>query len=177
MPNRRQMLSWIGPPALLVAGAHAGWATVYLTVEQIKTQYFPGESLERRDAALTTEQAKAIEKRAQARAKGWQPEVWRSKAGGVLVIDRVLGKHENITYGVVLDSAGAVRAIEVLEYRETYGGEIRGARWREQFVGKSASAPVKLGKDIKNISGATLSCRHVTDGVRRILAYHEIALR
>ena len=177
MANRRQLISWIGPPTLLVAAAHSGWATVYLTVEQMKQHYFPGETLERYAKPLTPEQAKAIEKRAKARTKGWEPEVWRSQKGGVLVIDRVLGKHENITYGVALDSTGAVRAIEVLEYRETYGGEIRGERWREQFAGKNVSSTVQLGKDIRNISGATLSCRHVTDGVRRVLAYHEIALR
>ena len=171
------LIRWIGPPTVLVAAAHAGWATVYLTVEQLKQQYFPGEALRSSPVTLTPNQAKAIEKRARAKAKGWRPEVWRAPDGSTLLVDRVLGKHENITYAVVLDAAGAVRAIEILEYRETYGGEIRGERWRQQFHGKTASSLVKLGKDIKNISGATLSCRHVTDGVRRLLAFHEVALR
>ena len=48
---------------------------------------------------------------------------------------------------------------------------------RAQFVGKNVSAPLKLSQDIKNISGATLSCRHITDGVKRILATYEIALK
>jgi len=29
---------------------------------------------------------------------------------------------------------------------------------------------VQLNADIKNVSGATLSCKHVTDGVKRVLA-------
>jgi FMN-binding protein len=45
----------------------------------------------------------------------------------------------------------------------------------EQFVGKTASAPLKLDADIRNISGATLSSRHVTEGVRRLLATYEVA--
>jgi len=35
----------------------------------------------------------------------------------------------------------------------------------------------KLGSDIKNISGATLSSKHITDGVKRVLAMYELALK
>ena len=94
-----------------------------------------------------------------------------------MIIDQVLGKHEDITYAVALTGAGAVRAVEIMEYRETYGGEIRDEKWRRQFVGKTAAAPLKLDADIKNITGATLSCRHVTDGVKRLLETYEIALK
>ena len=75
-----------------------------------------------------------------------------------------------ITYAVAIDPAGTVRGIEILDYRETYGGEIRNPKWRQQFVGKRNGAALRLGGDIQNISGATLSSRHVTDGVRRLLA-------
>jgi Na+-transporting NADH:ubiquinone oxidoreductase subunit NqrC len=69
-----------------------------------------------------------------------------------------------------------VKGIEILEYRESYGDQVRGAAWRAQFVGKKAGAPLRLGGEIKNISGATLSSKHVTDGVRRILATYAVAL-
>jgi Na+-transporting NADH:ubiquinone oxidoreductase subunit C len=52
--------------------------------------------------------------------------------------------------------------------------------WRNQFVGKSAADPVKIGADIANISGATLSCTHITDGVRRLVAWaakHPVAAK
>ncbi|MFO1312339.1 MAG: FMN-binding protein [Burkholderiales bacterium] len=102
------------------------------------------------------------------------PLVWRvSGAGGPLglfMVDAVIGKQEYITYAVALDNAGRVMRLDVLQYRETHGYEIRNDRWRAQFVGKSAADPVALNSDIANISGATLSCRHVTDGVRRLLA-------
>ncbi len=35
---------------------------------------------------------------------------------------------------------------------------------------------MKLDADIRNISGATLSCRHVTEGVHRLLMVYEKAL-
>src|SRR5260221_13373395 len=64
-----------------------------------------------------------------------------------------------------------------LEYRESHGGQVRDAKWRAQFAGKSIADPLQLDRDIRNISGATLSCRHVTDGVKRVLAMYESHLK
>lgn len=86
-------------------------------------------------------------------------------------------KHERIKYAVAISPAGAVQQIEILEYNESYGYEVRDPAWRQQFVGKSAGSTLKLRVDIKNISGATLSCKHVTDGVKRVLVMYELALR
>ena len=97
--------------------------------------------------------------------------------GGWFIVDKVIGKHELITYAVGVDADGSVRSIEILEYLESYGGQIRYADWRRQFAGKTAADPLKLEQDIRNISGATLSCRHVTEGVKRLLALHEIVLK
>ena len=46
-----------------------------------------------------------------------------------------------------------------------------------QFEGKRHGARLKLDDDIQNISGATLSCKHIAEGVRRVLALHEAALK
>ena len=69
-----------------------------------------------------------------------------------------------------------MRGVEILDYRETYGGEVRNANWRRQFVGKRPGSALRLDQDIKNISGATLSSRHVTDGVRRLLVTYQMLL-
>jgi Na+-translocating ferredoxin:NAD+ oxidoreductase RnfG subunit len=97
---------------------------------------------------------------------------------GRVIVDSVLGKFEQIDYAVALDAAGKVLAIEILTYREGHGAEVRLPAWRNQFVGKSAADPLKIGADIANISGATLSCTHITDGVHRLVAWaarHPIA--
>jgi Na+-transporting NADH:ubiquinone oxidoreductase subunit NqrC len=64
-----------------------------------------------------------------------------------------------------------------MDYRETYGYQIRNPAWRKQFVGKTYQSDLKLDKDIMNISGATLSCRHITDGVKRLLSFYELVLK
>jgi hypothetical protein len=89
---------------------------------------------------------------------------------GLLVIDNVKGKDQMITYLVALTPDLAVRDLEILAYREPYGGEIRNRSWRHQFVGKTATDQLRPGRDIVNITGATISVRAVTAGVRKILA-------
>jgi len=107
--------------------------------------------------------------------------VWTAKQNdqvvGFLLPDRVIGKHEFIDYAVAVSTNGAVLQVEILEYREHYGTQVRSPKWREQFAGKTAAAPLKLGHDIYNISGATLSCRHVTEGVKRLLVAFERVVR
>jgi FMN-binding domain len=81
----------------------------------------------------------------------------------------VIGKHLYIDYAVSIEG-GRVRRVDILAYRESYGGEVRSPSWLSQFVGKTSASPLKVGSDIRNISGATLSSMHVTEGVKRILA-------
>lgn len=168
-------------PAALISVATPAHATQYLTIAQAQRQMFPSASaFVDRTLAFSPAQRKAIG-RASGIAPGKSQALWevRGPGGrqGWLFVDRVLGKHELITYALALDAGGMVRALEVLDYRETYGGEIRNPRWRQQFVGKRSGAALKLDGDIKNISGATLSSRHVTDGVRRLLATYDLLLR
>lgn len=92
---------------------------------------------------------------------------------GAAFIDEVIGKHQPITYMVVVNGDGEVRRVEILEYRETYGGQVREESWRKQFQGKKPDSPPEHGEDVKNIAGATLSCKHVTAGVAKILKIFE----
>jgi Na+-translocating ferredoxin:NAD+ oxidoreductase RnfG subunit len=96
---------------------------------------------------------------------------------GFVVTDDVIGKVELISYAVGIALDGSVKQIEILSYRESHGFEIRLPAWRRQFVGKGSAATLRVGEDIANISGATLSCTHVTDGVRRIVAVVALARR
>jgi len=90
---------------------------------------------------------------------------------GRVVVDAVIGKFEQIDYAVALGPDAHVLAVEILTYRESHGGEVRLPAWRNQFVGKGPADPLKLGADVANISGATMSCTHITDGVHRIVAW------
>lgn len=157
--------------------APASYGATYLTVEQAQQAIFPGEKLSQSFINLTNQQVQEIERRSDTNVRRKQVQLWKSANGGFFIVDEVVGKHEYITYAAGLNPDGTVKQIEIMTYRESYGYEIRNADWRAQFVGKNSSAPLKLDKDIKNISGATLSCRHITEGVKRILATYEVAFK
>ena len=164
-------------PIVLLGAAVPGYAATYLNVEQAQRALFPGASFTSTPRTLTPEQVKAVERVIGARVRVKELKVWKVNTGGWFFVDEVLGKHEFITYAVGLAANGAVSGIEIMDYRETYGYEVRDAKWRAQFVGKTAHDPLTLDKDIKNISGATLSSRHVADGVKRLLAVYETVLK
>jgi Na+-translocating ferredoxin:NAD+ oxidoreductase RnfG subunit len=161
---------------LAAVAATSAQATVYLSVEQAQAALFPGAAFTPAPLTLAPAQIAAIQKQSGQRVANPQVRAWKASSGGWFIVDQVIGKHEFITYALAIDAAGAVKGVEVLEYRESYGGEVRRPAWRAQFVGKRADAPLKLGADIKNISGATLSSKHITDGVKRLLATHAVVL-
>jgi Na+-translocating ferredoxin:NAD+ oxidoreductase RnfG subunit len=164
-------------PAALVGTPIAGHAVVYFSAEQAQKAIFPGAGMTAAPVKLTGEQRKAIESASGVRQRGDTVQAWRVSGGGWFIVDEVIGKHEFITLGVGITAGGAVKGIEIMEYRETYGDQVRNPKWRAQFTGKTKAAALKLDDDIKNISGATLSSRHITEAVKRLLATHSIALR
>src|SRR5512143_3485385 len=172
-------MRWIpllAAPAALIQTVPAG-ATVYFTTEQAQQAMFPGASFTQVPLQLGDAERSAMLERSGVHEPFKVDRVWRASTGGWFVIDEVLGKHERIKYAVALGPDGAVRGLEILEYNESYGYEVRDAAWRGQFAGKTAASPLKLGADIRNVSGATLSCKHITGGVKRVLVMYELALK
>jgi Na+-translocating ferredoxin:NAD+ oxidoreductase RnfG subunit len=173
-------ITWICLTAT-VAVAH-GHATTYHTVESAQQACFPeGARFTSADVTLTREQMKAIEKTGGVPVRHDTQRVWKVMKNdqfvGWFIVDEVIGKHELITYALALNPNGTIKSIEVMDYRENFGSEIRQADWRVQFLGKKHGDKLKLEDDIKNITGATLSCRHITEGVKRLLSFYELVLK
>jgi Na+-translocating ferredoxin:NAD+ oxidoreductase RnfG subunit len=171
---RVQWLLPIGAAAASVV--QVAYATQYMSVEQAQRAVF-AQATEFRPLPSTTQ----VVASALGAAPGWSPRIFQARADehalGWLIVDQVIGKSELITYALALDNAGAVISVEVLDYRESHGSEIRLPAWRKQFVGKAGADALTLNNDIKNISGATLSCRHLTEGVQRLLRLYTVALQ
>jgi hypothetical protein len=164
------------PAAAVAAIAQPACAKVYLSVEEAQKLMFPGASFEARPLTLTPAQVSEIEKASKANVLTREVKLWRVSTGGWFIADQVVGKHEYIPIALGLTPDGAVKDIEILEYREAYGEQVRNPKWRAQFAGKRNGAALTLTQDIQNISGATLSSRHITDGVRRLLATYAVAI-
>jgi Na+-translocating ferredoxin:NAD+ oxidoreductase RnfG subunit len=173
----RTTLHWIALPALVAGATCPAWAVHYLSIEQAQQAIFPQARLEKVEVQLTSDQRKAVEKASGVMVRAPRFDAWKVAGGGWFLVDEVIGKHEFITYAIGLKADGLVKQIEVMDYRESYGGEVRRPEWRGQFAGKRHGAKFKLDDDIKNISGATLSCRHLAEGVKRLLATYELVLK
>ena len=175
MANASRLLCLTLPAALI--GSTSGYAVTYLTVEQAQAALWPGVNLVETSVKLSPGLRKAVEKAARVRVRQAEFKAWRTPDDGWFLVDQVIGKHEFITYAVALTAGGAVAGLEILDYRETYGGEIRNGKWLAQFAGRTVASPLRLDQDIRNISGATLSCRSLTDGVKRLLVTHDLVLK
>jgi Na+-translocating ferredoxin:NAD+ oxidoreductase RnfG subunit len=162
--------------SILVAPIFAQ-AKIYVSSEQAQQILFPNKVLSKSPIIITDDLQEKMRAASSIRHPFQGDRIWRSSDGGWFVIDEVVGKHEMITYAVALNAKGSVLGIEVLEYVESYGYEVAEARWRKQFVGKTINDPIKLNQDIQNIGGATLSCKHLTDGVKRITVLYDLTLK
>jgi len=162
-------------PAVPIAVVAPVSATTYLSLSQAQALMFPDSRLTPVVVKLSDAQVEAIEKQSDTTVYSRKLKLWHASGGGWFLVDQALGKHEFITYAVALDEDGHLRDIEVMDYRESYGSEIRNPAWRAQFKGMGPDDRPRLGKPIHNISGATLSCKHVTASIRRLLAtYREV---
>lgn len=153
------------------------WAKTYLSIEQAQALLLPGEDLTAQIVTLDKTQMKQIASASKTRVRSNTINAWKSGSGNWFIVDQIIGKHENIDMAFAISKQGAVLGMEVLTYRESYGHEVRHPKWRAQFEGRTAEQHLKLNKQIKNISGATLSCRHITDGVNRLMHTWQLALK
>ena len=179
LTNRRTLLQNIGAASLCATSPFMGgftWAATFMEVEQAQKLLLPHADAFQAvsftpDEATRHALAKATDMRV---PKQFNPKIWRAsqngKALGWVMLDRVIGEVDLIDYAAGFDAQGTALGMEVLAYRESHGSEIKQLAWRKQFAGKKGPSTMRFADDIRNISGATLSCQHVTEGMQRLSA-------
>jgi len=179
---RIPFLAASGIAALVVPPAQVAIAADYMSVDAAQRGFFgQADRFEEVVLALNPDQKQAVTQLAGPQPPHRSLRAWKAMRGndviGYVFVDEVLGRQDMITYAVAIDATGKMTPIEVLSYRESHGGEIRGTAWRHQFDGRQGLEHLRFGTDIKNIAGATLSCEHVTQGVRWVRALWQVTLR
>ncbi|MDB6084773.1 MAG: rnfG [Gammaproteobacteria bacterium] len=172
-------------PGLLFASAVSVPVVVaadYLSIDMAQKALYPeADSFQEVLLRQSSEQLQAILVRAGPQPPHGATRVWSANRNGMLLghvfVDEVIGRQSLITYAVGIDTGGSIRNLEIMAYRESHGGEIRNPAWRGQFARRNDLDRLRFRADIKNISGATLSSEHVTQGVRWLLALWQAALR
>lgn len=149
-------------------------AEVFMTEEDAVKIMLAGSDRVRKDVIrLSREKKDAIEQRI-----GWKfPEEsfelyigeTVDRIDGYAMVHNTIGKHKHMTYMVGVDNRGACTDVELLVFREAKGSEVRRKRFNAQYEGKTVSDPIRINKDIINITGATMSVRSISAGVKRVL--------
>jgi H+/Na+-translocating ferredoxin:NAD+ oxidoreductase subunit G len=149
-------------------------AEVFMTEEDaVKIMLAKSERIRKDVIRLSQEKKDAIEQRI-----GWKfPEesfeLYIGETGdridGYAMVHNTIGKHKHMTYMVGVDNRGACKDVELLVFREAKGSEVRKKRFNAQYEGKTVSDPIRINKDIINITGATMSVRSISAGVKRVL--------
>src|SRR5881396_3255497 len=160
-------------PAGILTVAPASDAEVFLTEDQALRGLFGNCRIERSEKVLTDEDRQALVK-----ATGLRfPESsftflvaeHEGAVNGYSVVMNETGKSEPITFMVVMNPEHRVVDVLVMVFRESRGAEIREKRFLRQFQGKKSADPITINNDIVNYSGATLSSKAITRGVKRAL--------
>jgi hypothetical protein len=149
-------------------------AEVFMTEDEAVKIMFPkSERIRKTVIRLSQGKKDAIEQRI-----GWKfPEEsfdvhigeTGGKTDGYAMVHNTIGKHKHMTYMVGVDTRGACTDVELLVFREARGSDVGRKRFNAQYEGKTVSDPIRINKDIINISGATMSVRSISAGVKRVL--------
>ncbi|MFQ5686732.1 MAG: FAD:protein FMN transferase [Candidatus Scalindua sp.] len=148
---------------------------VFLTEEQALLKVLPGCDEIVYDEIILTEESKTV---LQNRLKRKIYEnsfityigIKSGKVNGYAIITEEAGKFHPYTFIVSVSPKGKIREIAILVYRESRGAEIAHKRFLYQFKGKSLKSPLRINKDIINITGATMSVVTMCTGVKKVLA-------
>jgi len=149
---------------------------VYLTKKAALDMAFPGaDAVNKERKWLTDEQKTAIEKISLVKISENRFNFYVGKKSGkpmgYMLIDHIIGKSFPITFMTVLNVDGTVRDVEILVYREPRGWEVRFPSFMSQFFGMNAQSDFR---DINSITGATLSVRAITKGVKKAVAAYKV---
>lgn len=151
-----------------------GHEEIFLTPDEASKLIFSeSEQIRQANLILTPAQKNMIQERI-----GWEfPETsfecfigeTKGKTDGWALIQNTIGKHKHMTYMVGVDLDGEVMSMELLVFREARGSEVGKKRFSYQYEGKTVYDPIRINRDIINISGATMSVRSMSAGIKRVL--------
>ena len=148
---------------------------VYLTLEQaLRVVFSAGERIEMTELWLSAEEQERIARKVGRRLFEPGFRVYRGKDAadrirGYAIVTEEIGKFQPITFVVGVTPKITVKRVAVMVYRESHGADVKRRRFLAQLDGRSTRDPIRLNRDIINISGATLSVRAVSRGTRKVL--------
>lgn len=150
------------------------WGEEFMTEEEALKLMLPKSNRIRKELiTLNPDRKKTVESRIGWKFPEEEFEVYIGETGtrldGYAVVTNTIGKYKHMTYMVGVDPFGEVTDVELMVFRDARGSEVSRKRFNVQYEGKTCLDPLRINKDIINISGATMSVRSMSAGVKRVL--------
>ncbi|MDQ7038173.1 MAG: FMN-binding protein [Aquificota bacterium] len=150
----------------------------FSTPERSLMAMFPGAKVIVKNVIISKEQKRRIEKMARSRIDSRLISVYlvrkdgRVIAYGYVDVHRVRTHPESVLF--VISPEGKIIAVEVLSFNEPLE-YMADESWLALFKGKSLDKdPLRVNRDIPNMTGATLTARAITRASRRALAIWKV---
>lgn len=167
------LLSWL-------ALAGSAQATVFYSKEEAFELAFGKDAeVEPLSLFLTDEQAERIEKMALVKLDSKLYTLHVGRRGGQVLGYAAIESHnvrtQPETVVIVLSPAGELVRVEMLAFHEPPEYQPP-ARWFERLYQRPLQE-LRLGQGADGIAGATLSCRASLDGIRKVMAVYQVAVK
>ena len=154
-----------------------GAGKVFLTVEEALELAFPECEVERHKFFLTEEEEEHANELAKAEIEQRIVYAYEARKDGRIVGTAYFDAHKvrslKETVMLVVAPDGTIARLELLAFAEPVD-YVPVAAWYGQFPGKRLNDDLNLKRDIKGVTGATLTARATTAAARRVLALHAV---
>src|SRR3989338_1615428 len=168
------LLGWV--IFVMLFFSQEGLSNELISVDKALAKIFPQASFKKKNIFLSSEQIRHIENKANLTFAGAHTsEITiflaqeKEQTIGYVFEDTVMGKWGPIHYLVGIDHNGVILQAIILDYQEIRGKPVAKSRFLKQYKGKTQKNPLQLQSDIDAITGATISSRSLTDGIRKNL--------
>jgi len=146
--------------------------------EALKTAFPDAARIEKKEIFLSSDQSETIETLARAKNETKLYIIYEAKNGektlGYAIIDTHTLRTKTETVMFVINPDGSLRQTEILAFFEPQDYQA-GGNWVELFEGKTLDNSLRVGKDVPNITGATITANSLSQAIRRILAVFKVA--
>ncbi len=158
----------------------AAQSKVFMNRDEALESAFPGaDRIDKKELFLTEKQAQEIESLSRSRLSTRIYIVYEGFNGdtslGYAIIDTHNLRTKTETVMFVINPDGTLRQAEILAFFEP-PEYMPGKNWIALFYGKSIRDSLKPGKDIPNITGATITSTSLAQTIRQVLAIARVAI-
>ena len=164
----------------LLVSSVAAQSKVFMNRDDALKLAFPdADRIDKREIILTQKQADEIESLSKSKLYTKLYIVYEGikadQSLGYAIIDTHSLRTKTETVMFVINKDGTLRQAEILAFFEP-PEYMPVKKWIELFYGKSIGDPLKPGKDIPNITGATITSTALAQTMRQILALARVVL-